>query len=88
MLRRTGRRVPARPGIPKSDEEEIWPYRDPGQRWEVAAQEASIPDVDWTPSDRKIGSIFLPDGEELEVWSDPVPFGFARWYETESEQAE
>lgn len=71
---------------PKADEE-YWPYRDPGHNWEPEGQSPSIPDVDWAPSDKKIGSIFLPDGEELEIWSDPIPFGFAR-YAVESEQAE
>lgn len=81
-------RSTGRPGKPRSDEEEEWPWRDPGHReWHPTPREHLVPEVDWTPTDKKIGSIFLPDGEELEIWSDPVPFGFAR-YAAESEQDE
>lgn len=94
MLKRTGRKAPGRPGTPRTTEEdETWPYTDPGTRWEIPPTHMPIDwsgvMVDWESRDEKIGSIFLPDGEEVEVWNDPVPFGFARYLdEIESEQAE
>lgn len=74
---------------PRADEEEGAGLPYPGHNWEVEQSVTPFEyrgvEVDWNPTDKKIGSIFLPDGEELEIWSDPVPFGFARWYETESQ---
>lgn len=66
---------------PKADEEE-WPYRDPGQReWIPQPQTALELSIDWVDKDEQVGTIYLPDGTEYEVWADPIPFGFARYLE-------
>jgi hypothetical protein len=37
-----------------------------------------IPEVEWTPRDRVIGTLHLPDGISYELIDEGRPFGFAR----------
>ena len=86
-LRRTTRKAPVRPGT-KSNDEETWPYTDPGTRWEV--QPSHMP-VDWSGvmvdhyEPEVLWTLLGPDGEPISQETTERTFGFARWLEEEEE---
>lgn len=68
----------------KGNEEETWPYRDPGTRWE--SPPTQMP-VDWSGLmvdyvEPQVTHVLLgPDGEPLIELTDERSFGFARYLE-------
>lgn len=50
--------------------------------WFPKPVELPVPEVEWTPRDRVIGIIHLPDGISYELIDEGRPFGFARAMES------
>lgn len=46
--------------------------------WHPSVVSPAVPEVEWTPRDRVIGTVHLPDGVSYELIDEGRPFGFAR----------